>query len=135
MWLESSAKYLGSWLTSHGKDTMDVEKRIKQASGALGSLLKCVFSQSEGHHQGVGKGGRLYNSLILSILLYGPESWALTKKHRDKLRGPHAVSVCVVCVSSACGMCRSTASLRRSLKTAWACSPLRPTWCGGGFGG
>jgi hypothetical protein len=29
----------------------------------------------------------VYNSLILSILLYGSESWTLTKKHRDKLRG------------------------------------------------
>jgi hypothetical protein len=36
--VESSAKYLGSWLTSDGKDTVDVEKRVKQASGAFGSL-------------------------------------------------------------------------------------------------
>jgi hypothetical protein len=34
---------LGSWLASDGKDTEDVEKRIKQATGAPGSLLKHVI--------------------------------------------------------------------------------------------
>ena len=71
---------LGSWLTSDGKDTVDTEKRIKQASGAFGSLLKCVFKRKD-----ITKEAKVavYNSLILSILLYGSESWALTKKHRD----------------------------------------------------
>ena len=41
--VESSAKYLGSLITSDGKDTADVEARIRQANGASGSLLKYVF--------------------------------------------------------------------------------------------
>jgi hypothetical protein len=54
-------------LTSYGKDTVDVEKRIKQASGAFGSLLKCVFKRKD-----ITKEANVavYNSLILSIPLY-----------------------------------------------------------------
>jgi hypothetical protein len=42
----------------------------------------------------------VYNSLVLSILLYGSESWALTKKHRDKLRGFHRKCVRSMCCIS-----------------------------------
>jgi hypothetical protein len=131
--VESSAKYLGSWLSPDGKDTMNVKKRIKQASGAPGSLLKCVFKRKD-----VTSGAKVavYNPLVLSIVLCGSESRALTQKHRDKPRGLNRR-----CVRSMCHinmwhvMCRSTASLRRSSKTAWACGLSGPTWYGGGFGG
>jgi hypothetical protein len=69
--VESSAKYLGSWLTSDGKDTVDMEKRVKQASGAPGSLLKCVFKRKD-----ITKEAKVavYNPLILSILLATAQS-------------------------------------------------------------
>jgi hypothetical protein len=40
----------------------------------------------------------VYNSLILSILLYGSGPWALTKKHRDNLRGPRRKCVRSMCL-------------------------------------
>ena len=57
-------------------------------------MLKCVFKRKD-----ITKEAKVvvYNSLILSILLYGSESWALTKKHRDKLRGLHRKCVRSMC--------------------------------------
>jgi len=92
--VESSAKYLGSLITSDGKDTADVEARIRQANGASGSLLKCVFKRKD-----VTKEAKVavYNSLILSVLLYGCESWSLTQRLRDKLRSFHRRCVRSMC--------------------------------------
>ena len=92
--MESSAKYLGSLITSDGKDTADVEARIRQANGAFGSLLKCVFKRKD-----VTKEAKVavYNSRVLSVLLYGCESWSLTQRLRDKLRSFHRACVRSMC--------------------------------------
>ena len=43
--VEPSAPYLGSLLTSDGKDDEDVALRIRKASGMFGSLQACLFKQ------------------------------------------------------------------------------------------
>ena len=50
----------------------------------FGSLQKCLFKQ-----KGFSNEAKVavYNSLVLSVLLYGSESWALTQRLRNKLRG------------------------------------------------
>ena len=79
--------YLGSILTRDCSDDADVQNRIDKAAGAFGSIRKEVFS-----NQGICSGAKLmlYEGLILSILLYGSESWCLTEKLYHKLRLFHA---------------------------------------------
>jgi hypothetical protein len=81
-------------ITSDGKDTADVEARIRQANGASGSLLKCVFKRKD-----VTKEAKVavYNSLVLSVLLYGCKSWSLTQRLRDKLRSFHRACARSMC--------------------------------------
>jgi hypothetical protein len=63
----------------------------------FGSLQKCLFKQ-----KGFSNEAKVtvYNSLVLSVLLYyGSESWALTQRLRDKLRGFHRRCVCEACAA------------------------------------
>jgi hypothetical protein len=75
--VESSAKYLGSVLHSNGKDDADVAARVKKkkATGAFASLRHCLFSRKDVTNEAKVA---VYNSLVLSILLFGCESWSLT---------------------------------------------------------
>ena len=75
--------YLGSMLTRDCRDDADVERRIEAASGAFGALRKCIFSSTKLTF--IAK-RTAYNVLILSILLYGCESWCLTEKLYNKLQ-------------------------------------------------
>ena len=92
--VEPSAPYLGSLLTSDGKDDEDVALRIRKASGMFGSLQACLFKQKGFSNE---TKVAVYNSLVLSVLLYGSESWALTQRLRDKLRSFHRRCVRSMC--------------------------------------
>ena len=80
-------KYLGSYISSDGSDTIDVQSRIDSADRAFGALSKCIFRS-----QNIDRKAKsaIYESLILSICLYGCESWCLTEKLYSKLRQFHA---------------------------------------------
>jgi hypothetical protein len=56
--------------------------------------LKCVFKRKD-----VTKEAKVavYNSLVLSVLLYGCESWSLTQRLRDRLRSFHCKCVRSMC--------------------------------------
>ena len=81
-------------LTSNGKDDEDVALRIRKASGMSGSLQACLFKQKGFSNE---TKVAVYNSLVLSVLLYGSESWALTQRLRDKLRSFHRRCVRSMC--------------------------------------
>ena len=72
-------KYLGSWLASSSND-MGI--RIAQAWSAHNKLDKIWRSTLTR-----GMKIRLFQSLVLSILLYGAETWTLTKTKQRKLDG------------------------------------------------
>ena len=80
-------KYLGSYISSDGSDTIDVQSQIDSAARAFGALSKCIFRS-----QNIDRKAKsaIYESLILSICLYGCESWCLTEKLYSKLRQFHA---------------------------------------------
>jgi hypothetical protein len=61
----------------------------------FGCLQACLFKQ-----KGFSNEAKLavYNSLVLSVLLYGSESWVLSQRLRDKLRSFHRRA----CVRSMC---------------------------------
>ena len=87
-------RYLGSWLTRHCRDDNDVVARIKAAGSAFGALRKCVFSSTSISFR---TKKIVYITLILSILLYGCESWCLTEALFHKLRLFHHQCVRAMC--------------------------------------
>ena len=68
--------YLGTTLSRDCSDNDDVSLRIQKAGNAFGSLRRCIFSQ---HRVSVSVKRTVYEGLILPILLYGAETWCLTK--------------------------------------------------------
>ena len=83
----SEFKYLGSVISSSGDDAADVDSRIASAGRAFGALRGCVFSSTSISRKAKRA---VYEVLVLSILLYGSESWSLTEKVLDRLRVFHA---------------------------------------------
>ena len=71
-------KYLGSHMNS---DVKDIEARIALAWGAFHKLEKILTSR----HVGVMLRVRFFNAACVSILLYGCESWLVTKSLSIKL--------------------------------------------------
>jgi exonuclease III len=86
--------YLGTTLTSDCTDNEDVLQRIKKAGNMFGSLRKCLFDNIKISFRVKGS---VYESLILSILLYGCESWCLTENLFRLLRCFHNRCVRVMC--------------------------------------
>ena len=73
-----SAKYLGGILTTDGKgDVRDVANRIKKASSAFGALRKCFFEKS---YFSLDAKRQVYKVCVVSVLLYGSETWVLTEE-------------------------------------------------------
>ena len=77
------AVYLGSTLSRKGTCTKDVESRVNKAAAAFGKLSPLVFKNKD-----ISKNAKkvAYISIVVSILLYGCELWALTAAGRRKLR-------------------------------------------------
>ena len=87
-------KYLGSILSRDCRDDLDVEARIEAASAAFGALRQCLFSSA---NICLDAKKIVYIGLILSILLYGSETWCLTEKLYNRLRCFHARCVRSMC--------------------------------------
>ena len=90
----SSFSYLGTIITSDCKDCEDVLNRIKKAGNMFGALKKCLFGNKRICFTVKGK---VYESLILSILLYGSESWCLTEDLLRLLKSFHNRCVRSMC--------------------------------------
>ena len=86
--------YLGNILTRDCKDDENVTARIDAAGAAFGSMRKSLFSNAGICFQAKKV---VYEGLILSILLYGSESWCLTEILFKKLRTFHARCVRAMC--------------------------------------
>ena len=83
----SEFRYLGSYITRDGTDTKDVRARINSAARAFGALSKCIF---QSRHVKRDAKRAVYERLILSICLYGCESWCLKETLYTELRQFHA---------------------------------------------
>jgi hypothetical protein len=79
----SSFTYLGSIISS-GKvsATEDILVRIAKASATFGRLKAHLFRRDDVTRRVKLK---IYNAVVLSILLYGSESWSLTRSDIGKL--------------------------------------------------
>ena len=87
-------KLLGSTLANNLKDDSEVELRIKSAQSAF-SAIRTQFFSAKGIKNAHKK--TAYEGLILSILLYGCESWSLPKSLLDRLQLFHNRCVRAMC--------------------------------------
>ena len=86
-------KYLGGYVSHDLNDRFDVDARIKAASAAFASAKSFFTSKQVGRE----RKKVAYEGLILNILLYGCESWALTKFLRNRLEMFHNRCIRAMC--------------------------------------
>jgi len=77
--------YLGSYVTSDSSCDNDCQTRIGKASSIFGRL-KLVLKN---RHISTTLKVRLYESLVMSTVLYGAELWLLTVAQKKKLEAAH----------------------------------------------
>ena len=75
-------KYLGSTFTKDGRSSADIKTRIGIATSAMARLDNIWKSRDISFQTKV----KLYKSLVLSILLYGCESWTLAAETTRRLQ-------------------------------------------------
>ena len=78
--------YLGSIIHYTLSDDHDIEKRIAQASSLFASLHLCIFSKTRVSFEAKRAA---YAALILPVLLYGCECWAISSKMLHSLQSFH----------------------------------------------
>ena len=78
--------YLGSVVMSNGRLHSEADRRIASASRAFGALRKAVFDDD---NLSLSTKRKVYNSCVLSVLLYGSETWTLLRKHLKRVDGFH----------------------------------------------
>ena len=78
-------KYLGSWISFDLSDEFDIEERIKSANKAMGALRFYWKSKQVDLHSKY----LIYQAIPINLLLWGCESWALTKVLISKLEVFH----------------------------------------------
>ena len=74
-------KYLGATLTKDGRSTTEIKVRLAMATSAMAKLTTIWRSRDISFPTKI----QLYRSLVLSILLYGCESWTLTAETMKRL--------------------------------------------------
>lgn len=79
-----SFKYLGSYISNNGSIDKEIENRISAASSAFGRLYHSVWKP---HHLSLKTKLSIYETIVLSTLLYSSECWTTLKHHLRKLNG------------------------------------------------
>ena len=104
--------YLGSILSRNCSDESDVAKRITKASNAFGALRKQIFTCK---NITLESKKRVYEGIILPILLYGAETWSLTEILYNKLRVFHHQCVRTMTNINRCQMWEQRISINELL--------------------
>ena len=78
--------YLGSSITSDGEVQNEVKIRISKAARAFGCLQKSIFQE---RRLSVETKRRVYEAAVLSVLLYGAETWSIKAESVRRLSGFH----------------------------------------------
>src|ERR1043165_4110194 len=81
-WWPDSFVYLGGNICIQGGSEKDVERRIGLARGIWQALWKMWSSREISRDTKF----RLYETLVLSALLYNSETWTLKETHKQRLR-------------------------------------------------
>ena len=75
-------QYLGSLITKQGGTEEDVEQRIRKAKGVFAQLRSIWLSQELRRKTKM----RIFESNVKSVLLYGCQTWKITKNITRKLQ-------------------------------------------------
>ena len=75
-------KYLGSTLTKDGRSTVEIKTRLGIATSAMARLARIWRSGDISFHTKM----KLLKALVLSILLYGCESWTMTAETTRRIQ-------------------------------------------------
>ena len=86
--------YLGDYISRDGSDEVAVDARIESGSKAFGALRTCIFSSSAITNEAKRA---VYTAIVLSITLFGCETWSLTETLLHRLRGMHAQHLRAMC--------------------------------------
>ena len=79
-------KYVGGIITTTGEVKEEIEQRIKTAGMAFGGLRSRLFGNRK---MARNVKLRVYESLVLAILLYGSETWNIKAEEAKKLESFH----------------------------------------------
>ena len=74
--------YLGSVITSDGKFVQDIERRRAGATRAFGMLRRRLWGRRE---ISLKVKMKIFNAVVLPVLMYGATSWALTRTEERRL--------------------------------------------------
>ena len=85
--------YLGSKKSKSNTTEKDITNRLHKAKSSIHQLNKIWRSRNNGEKTKI----RLYQSYILSVLLYGAECWRLTQKDNQRLSGFHTKCLRKIC--------------------------------------
>ena len=77
-----SFKYLGATLTKDGRSTSEIKTRLAMATAAMAKLSRFWKSKTISFNTKM----KLFKALVLSILLYGCESWTMTAETTRRIQ-------------------------------------------------
>lgn len=123
--------YLGDVIARDGSDAAAVDARIESGCKAFGALRGCIFSSSSISAEAKRA---VYEAIVLSIALYGCETWSLTEELADRLRCMYA-RTCVPCVASRAHTRGLTTSQPRSLGSGSGFTRWTRTYTDGNYAG
>ena len=103
--------YLGTTINYDLDDLVGIKKRIGQAQGMFNKLENCVFKSKDFP---IALKSRLYSALVLSILLYGSESWLTTGTHLKLLKTFHHRCVRIICGTTLFAFQRTSKLLKKA---------------------
>ena len=78
--------YLGSIISRVGEPTVEIDHRIAKASRAFGCLRRPIFQD---RNLSVATKRQVYGAVVLSVLLYGAETWTLKAQQVKRLNSFH----------------------------------------------
>merc|ERR1712070_1369421 len=90
----SSFRYLGATLGPRLTDGTEVHARIQAASKVFAALKDNIFATRDVRLQVKAK---VYKALVLPVLLYCAETWAITAKMRRMLNSWHHKNARIMC--------------------------------------
>ena len=98
----SQFTYLGSVLTNDGSLDVEVGVRLAKASRAFGAMLRPIFLCSA---LSLDIKRMVYRSVVLSVLLYGSETWTIKARQLHRLNIFHRSCVRAILVVSRTAQC------------------------------
>jgi hypothetical protein len=89
----SSFKYLGTYITPDLDDTFDIEARITAATKAWGAMKSVLMNKFINRDIRTN----LYMAIVVNVLLWGCDSWALKETDMKKLKSFHTKKARSLC--------------------------------------